>query len=259
MADHALLPFPKLADPSPMNQTPLSFVATKFHFILLYPTKLIVINSKNEAVVFEEDLEERYGIAAGTTCRLIFSELDDSVYLYTSSELFKIEVRDEDRHMWKVFLEKHEFVEALEMCRNDLARDQVHAAHAKYLMARGQYVKAASYYAKATESTRFEEVALKFVELGQQDALRTFLLARLDRLGADARSQKTLLATWLTELYLDRINRLEQEVVPEKGPDGEIIKDSGSSCFGISFRILFLDGPFLINTLPWSAQSIRKC
>mmetsp|Transcript_13496 Transcript_13496/g.49091 ORF Transcript_13496/g.49091 Transcript_13496/m.49091 type:complete len:1124 (+) Transcript_13496:172-3543(+) len=229
LADHALLQYPKNSEEAFANEVPVSFVATKFHFMLLYPSKLLAVNRKNEAIVFEEDLEERYGIAPGTTCRLLYSELDDSIYMYTSSELFRIDVRDEDRNMWKVLLEKNEFVEALEMCKTDQSRDQVHASHAQYLMTRGQYVSAASYFAKATLSTRFEEVTLKFVELGQQDALRTFLLARLDRLDYHDRSQKTLLATWLTELYLDRINRLEQEVVPEKGLDGELIKDSENS------------------------------
>lgn len=55
--------------------------------------------------------------------------------------------------------------------------------------------------------TTFEEVALKFVNAGEQDALRTFLLHKLDHLGKDERAQITMVATWCTELYLDKVNR----------------------------------------------------
>jgi hypothetical protein len=51
----------------------------------------------------------------------------------------------------------------------------------------------------------FEEVALKFVNVGEQDALRTFLLHKLDHLGKEERSQITMVATWCTELYLDKV------------------------------------------------------
>ena len=53
--------------------------------------------------------------------------------------------------------------------------------------------------------TTFEEVALKFVNAGEQDALRTFLLHKLDHLGKDERAQITMVATWCTELYLDKV------------------------------------------------------
>lgn len=54
----------------------------------------------------------------------------------------------------------------------------------------------------------FEEVALKFVNVGEQDALRTFLLHKLDHLGKEERSQITMVATWCTELYLDKVRAL---------------------------------------------------
>lgn len=41
----------------------------------------------------------------------------------------------------------------------------------------------------------------------QPEALRTFLIHKLDQLSKMERSQQTMLATWLTELYLDNINQ----------------------------------------------------
>lgn len=39
----------------------------------------------------------------------------------------------------------------------------------------------------------------------KQDALRTYLLRKLDFLGKEDRSQITMIATWSAELYLDKV------------------------------------------------------
>lgn len=42
-----------------------------------------------------------------------------------------------------------------------------------------------------------------------QDALRTFLLRKLDSLTRDDKCQITMISTWATELYLDKVVPLE--------------------------------------------------
>ncbi|KAF9588331.1 hypothetical protein IFM89_008761 [Coptis chinensis] len=72
----------------------------------------------------------------------------------------------------------------------------------------------------------FEEITLKFVSNAEQDALRTFLLRKLDNFTKDDKCQITMISTWATELYLDKINRLllEDDTVPEKhSPDYQSI------------------------------------
>ncbi|GFZ12940.1 zinc ion binding protein [Actinidia rufa] len=54
----------------------------------------------------------------------------------------------------------------------------------------------------------FEEITLKFIGINETDALRTFLLRKLDNLAKDDKCQITMISTWATELYLDKINRL---------------------------------------------------
>lgn len=44
-----------------------------------------------------------------------------------------------------------------------------------------------------------------------QDALRTYLLRKLDFLGKEDRSQITMIATWAAELYLDKVHISELE------------------------------------------------
>jgi hypothetical protein len=41
-----------------------------------------------------------------------------------------------------------------------------------------------------------------------QDALRTFLLRRLDNLTKEDKMQITMISTWATELYLDKVHAI---------------------------------------------------
>lgn len=45
-----------------------------------------------------------------------------------------------------------------------------------------------------------------------QDALRTFLLRKLDNLTRDDMCQITMISTWITELYLDKVNTFETSI-----------------------------------------------
>jgi hypothetical protein len=94
---------------------------------------------------------------------------------------------------------------------------------------------------QTTQVATFEEVALKFVSVGEsvrnchffqcvfnlsvfsssqlklllfvaqlsidvyQDALRTYLLRKLDYMSKEDRSQITMVSTWAAELYLDKV------------------------------------------------------
>lgn len=51
-----------------------------------------------------------------------------------------------------------------------------------------------------------EEIALQFMDKGARSALKVYLLKKLDEVPAKRKAQRTLLCTWLTEIYLDEIN-----------------------------------------------------
>lgn len=58
----------------------------------------------------------------------------------------------------------------------------------------------------ATTRCSLEEVALGFMERNARGALKRYLCAKLRQTGVSQRAQRTLLGTWLTEIYLDEIN-----------------------------------------------------
>ena len=51
-----------------------------------------------------------------------------------------------------------------------------------------------------------EEITLQFMEQKARPALKKYLLLKLGNLSMKQKAQRTLLGTWLTEIYLDEIN-----------------------------------------------------
>ncbi|GJN12308.1 hypothetical protein PR202_ga30576 [Eleusine coracana subsp. coracana] len=140
-------------------------------------------------------------------------------YAYDESSIFQVSTSDEGRDMWQVYLDMNNYAAALSHCCNPFQRDQVYlvqvtfichdaCGHADAAFAAKEFYIAASFYAKMNYILSFEEISLKFIAIGEQDALRTFLLRRLDNLTKDDKMQITMISTWVTELYLDKINRL---------------------------------------------------
>lgn len=81
----------------------------------------------------------------------------------------------------------------------------------------GRYDQAAVAFAETRRP--FEELCLKFVNAGARLALRRYVQLRLRRLGGvdGAAMQRTLLATWLVEQYLDALNSLQPAAAQRGG------------------------------------------
>jgi len=81
---------------------------------------------------------------------------------------------------------------------------------AEYYFAQKQYDLAALHYGKTSKS--FEEITLRFIHIGEADALRAFLKEKLRHMNTNRDLMHiTILCTWLTELYLNKLNQLEAE------------------------------------------------
>ncbi|CAM6102948.1 unnamed protein product [Calypogeia fissa] len=201
----SLLKYSKISGES-SSAKPCALVLTEFHFLVLYEHSLKVVNIASQQVVDDKRLD----LTLSTTRMLgLCSDTAAGVYYaYNENSIFEIAVNDEHRDMWLVYLNMKEYAAALEHCRDTFQRDHVYATQAEAAFKAGEYVVAASFFAKANSVATFEEVALKFVLAGEQDALRAYLLRKLDYFGQEDRAQVTMIATWATELYLDKINRL---------------------------------------------------
>lgn len=200
----ALLDYSKLGEVA----KPSSLAVSEFHFLLLIGNKVKVVNRISEQIVEELHFDQTSESASRGIIGLCSDASAGLFYAYDHNSVFQVSVTDEGRDMWKVHLNLKEYAQALANCRDPFQRDQVYLEQAETAFSDKSFVRAASFYAKISYVLSFEEVTLKFISIGEQDALRTFLLRKLDNLAKDDKCQITMISTWTTELYLDKINRL---------------------------------------------------
>ncbi|EPQ27167.1 uncharacterized protein PFL1_05448 [Pseudozyma flocculosa PF-1] len=192
-------------------EIPLSIALTEFHFVLLYQDRVMAISSLDDQVIFEEALplrpdERVIGTAVDVAKR--------TFWVYTDASIFELVVRDESRDVWRIYLERGSFDAALRYAKAGVQRGTVLSSQGDRFFAEARYIQAAQCYAQ-TFMRSFEEVSLRFVESGQRDALRYYLVMRLERLRRSDGPQRTMLATWLVEIYLGKINQLEDVAAAE--------------------------------------------
>lgn len=203
----ALLNYSSLSEGAELVK-PSSMTVSEFHFLLLIGNKVKVVNRISEQIIEELQFDQTPESVSRGVIGLCSDATAGLFYAYDQNSVFQVSVNDEGRDMWKVYLDMKEYAAALANCRDPLQRDQVYLVQAEAAFASKDYLRAASFYAKINYILSFEEITLKFITVNEQDALRTFLLRKLDSLAKDDKCQITMISTWATELYLDKINRL---------------------------------------------------
>jgi hypothetical protein len=145
-----------------------------------------------------------FGIGSGNPAALslVPDTTGGALYLASAEGLFEVVTKDEGRDMWRLHLARREYAAALAAAPTPGARERVHVAQGEAAFAAGDRSAAAAAFAKAPGAMRFEDAALRLLASGDAPALRAFLRARLDATPRGDRAAATLLATWLTELYL---------------------------------------------------------
>ncbi|CAI9275519.1 unnamed protein product [Lactuca saligna] len=198
------------------NRTPngdINFVENK---ALLSYSKVKVVNRISEQIVEELQFDQTSETASKGIIGLSIDASAGLFYAYDENSIFQVSVTDEGRDMWKVYLDLKEYAAALANCSDPFQRDQVYLVQAEAAFSSKDFFRAASFFAKINYALSFEEITLKFIGIGEQDALRTFLLRKLDSLVKDDKCQIMMISTWATELYLDKINRL---LLEDDSPD----------------------------------------
>ncbi|WVN85777.1 uncharacterized protein L203_100928 [Cryptococcus depauperatus CBS 7841] len=195
---------------STLHRTPISVTITPWHWLLLYADKVVAVSREDEKIVWEERLpltggEEARGLSA--------DPISSTFWIYTSSSILEILTRNEDQDVWRTKLEKGEFTEALTLARTLPQKDVVLSKQGDAFFEQGRYIQSAQCYAQTNRS--FEEVALKFIDGDERDALRIYLSEKLDKLDRKMKTQRMMLATWLIEIYLSKWNTLEDILAAE--------------------------------------------
>ncbi|CDR37582.1 CYFA0S01e12662g1_1 [Cyberlindnera fabianii] len=192
-----------------------SIILTKYHLILLRGSELLIINKLNDEVVYHQSLPvsegERFiGLSADYT--------SETYWAYSNLSIYEITVDDEDRDIWRAMVENRDFEDALAVARDVETKDVVLAQRGDYLFSQGLFDQAAHAYSATSRS--FESVALMFINKNQNDALLEYFLAKFSLLKEDKKfdfkMQLVMLSSWIVELFVERLNELDDILATEQ-------------------------------------------
>ena len=183
-----------------------SMVLTQFHILALVEGRLTALNRLDESIVYNQQVLE-----AGQTSLGLFSDHQKNTYwLFTSEEIFEIVVTDEARDVWRILLKQGQYDSAQRYATTAEQKDAVASMTGDHLMSQGKYGEAAVVLGKSTKA--FEDVALNLIDKGDQDALRKYLLTKLSNLKKTFTMQRIMLASWLVELYMAKLNQIDDTI-----------------------------------------------
>ncbi|KAK9459030.1 Pep3/Vps18/deep orange family-domain-containing protein [Lipomyces oligophaga] len=183
----------------------LGITLTKYHVLILRDSEIFAVNLLDSTVVFDERL------SGGERLLGITSDSKSSTYwAYSSENIYEITVTDEDRDVWKIYLEQARFDEALRLARTPRERDTVATAHGDFLLDNKSFFEAANVLGKSSKP--FETVAIRFMELKKSDALRRYLVVKLGGYKPKQTMQRTMLASWIVEMFMEKLNSLEDSM-----------------------------------------------
>lgn len=183
------------------------FIAlTQWHILQVFGDKVIATNRLDNSVVHNHAVLG----PAEKPIALLADYKKNTFWLFSNKAIFEIVVRDEDRDIWKVLMKRQKFEEALQYANNAAQKDAVATASGDYLIEKGKFSEAAVIYGKSTKP--FEEVSLAFLDKGQRDALRKYLLTKLSTLKKTSVMQRIMLSSWLVELFMSKLNALDDMV-----------------------------------------------
>nr|OQO16082.1 hypothetical protein B0A51_16507 [Rachicladosporium sp. CCFEE 5018] len=189
------------------TQPPISsMILTQFHILVLQEGRLTAISRLDDTIVYNQEVLE-----AGQTILGLYADQQKNTYwLLTSAEIYEIVVTDENRDVWKIMLKKGNYEAAQRYAHSTEEKDAVAAATGDHLIGQGKFAEAATVLGKSSKP--FEDVALGFIDKGEHDALRKYLLTKLAGYPKSFIMQRTLLVSWLTELYMAKLNQLDDTI-----------------------------------------------
>lgn len=183
-----------------------SMVLSQWHILQLVEGRVVAVNRLDNTVVHDQVILEPGQTALG----LVSDFKKNTFWLFTTRDIFEIVVTDESRDIWKIMLKEQQFDAASRYAKTSAQKDAVATASGDYLVKKGQYLEAAVVYGRSTKA--FEQVALTFIDKSEPDALRKYLLTKLSTIKKSSTMQRIMLATWLVEIYVSKLNALDDTI-----------------------------------------------
>ncbi|CAG7927418.1 unnamed protein product [Penicillium olsonii] len=188
-------------------QDPISAMTlSQWHILALVGGKVVAVNRLSQEIVHNQSVLEPGQSALG-----LLTDLTKNTYwLFTSQAIYEVVAGEEDRDIWKIFLKEQNFDDALEYARGASQRDAVMTAWGDSLASKGHFGEAAKAWGKSSKG--FEEVCLTMIDNKEHDALRNYLLSQLATYKKASLMQRIMVASWLVELFMSKLNSLDDNI-----------------------------------------------
>lgn len=189
------------------TQEPVTGVAlSQWHILCFVEGRVVAIQRLDGRMIYDQVVLE----PGETALCLLADQKKNTFWLFTTKEIYEIVLTDEDRNVWEIMLKNQQFDMASRYAHSAGQKDAVAAASGDHLISKGQYLEAASVYGKSSRS--FEQVALTFIDHGEQDALRKYLFTKLGSYKKSSIMQRVMIASWLVELFMSKLNSLDDNI-----------------------------------------------
>jgi vacuolar protein sorting-associated protein 18 len=179
---------------------------SQWHVLALVEGRVVAVNVLSGEVVHDQPVLEPGQSVLG----LLSDRVKNTYWLFTSQEIYEIVAYDEDRDVWRYFLQEQKFDKALRYAQSAAQKDAIATASGDYLAAKGKYQEASMVWGKSSKS--FEEVCLTFINAGEHDALRKYLLTKLASYKKSAVMQRVMITSWLVEVFMAKLNSLDDTI-----------------------------------------------
>ncbi|VDL69971.1 unnamed protein product [Nippostrongylus brasiliensis] len=202
-------------------ERPVGVSLTEYHMLLAYPTRLNALSVHTKTVVYEDIWPAENGPAVG----LVSDPTSEFQWLFTAHVIMKYKPVDENRYVWRVFLERGDYAKALTIARSRLeidpeAHELVLKRQADKYIAEKNFTAAAEILAQSTEA--FESVVLKFMSADDSKhlGLKTLLEKKLDGMPRpEDRLRREMLVVWLLEIQLAELAEARREGREQESED----------------------------------------
>ena len=212
-----IIPFQKITDKGKKekNLNPISVVQSPNHIFILYDDCLTVISKLSSNIIHTQYFNTKFD-------QMLYHEFskDNGIILLNSKNgLYQISLKEENRDIWKDYLELGDFKSASKFCNSDKMKDKIRRINAdeEFNKNRKESRKeAAEIYANSDE--KFEIVCLKYLKEKDLEGLKYYLecykkanlKSNNDEENKENENQKdkclqlNLINTWIIEIILHR-------------------------------------------------------
>jgi len=209
------------------SKSPISLAMSRYHFLLLYPNRLCCVHTLSKTVSFDETLSTSDMSRIGFFCQIAADMLHGTFWAFCSKGVFEITVQDdESADAWRLLAQLNRFEEALECAGGNKKRvEEILAYQASQLFHHERYEEAAELYAQVPRIYNFSEVAVKFATKRIIRPLITYIRRRLESTQPEKLTQNTMMATWVVQLYLGILTKMESTTKDQGNQSKKVKKE----------------------------------